>query len=175
MSMGNDSPFKRAEIDASHKVTHSSGPCNTNVGCSASSSSVNIINPTSSNINNNKPLDLSNNPYINGNYLANKPQSQHLQQQSQPSVNTVQVTQHGNSGSQQHDYSHNPFLSGGTSHQQQQQKQSHVVSHSVNGNKGAAYAGINSVNSFVSGSHNGNNHLGNGLFKIIYLDSCSLR
>lgn len=162
--MGNDSPFKRAEIDAgSNRVVtaHSSAPCNTNVGCSASTSTVNIIssNPSSNSISNsNKPLDLSNNPYLNGNYMANRPQvqvqHQHQQQQQRQPVAAAPI---------QHDYSHNPFISGGNHHQ----KQSHVVSNSVvNGNKGAAYAGINSVNSFVSGSHNGNN-LGNGLLYVV--------
>lgn len=167
--MGNDSPFKRAEIDAGNRVIHStsSGPCNTKNGCSASSSSVNIISNSNNNPSiSNKPLDLSNNPYINGNYLANKPQSHQYQQQRQPvAARPVQVTQ-------QTDYSHNPFISGGNHHQ----KQTHVVSNSVNGNsnKGAAYAGINSVNSFVSGSHNGNN-LGNGLFYVMLVLRCLSR
>lgn len=168
MSMGNDSPFKRAEIDAGNRVAHvsSSGPCNPNVGCSASTSTVNIVsNPSSvSNSNNyNKPLDLSENPFINGNYVANQPQS-HQYPQSQQQQQQVHVAP-SPQVTQQNDYSHNPFLNGGN----HQEKQSHVVSNSVNGNsnKGAAYAGINSVNSFVSGSHNGNN-LGNGLFYTCY-------
>lgn len=168
MNAGNDSPFKRAEIDAGNRVAHvssvSGGPCNPSVGCSASTSSVNIVsNPSSNSVSNNnvnKPLDLSQNPFFNGNY-----QPQQQQQQVQVPV-APPLTYDGSVTHQQNDYSHNPFLNGGN----HQQKQSHVVSNSVNGNsnKGAAYAGINSVNSYVSGSHNGNN-LGNGLLFIYML------
>ncbi|XP_063700942.1 inactive serine protease scarface-like [Culicoides brevitarsis] len=57
-NMGDASPFKQAA--AAQQVA--SSPCNTNVGCSASTSSVNIVAPAQQQVQH----DYSHNPFLNG-------------------------------------------------------------------------------------------------------------
>lgn len=58
-----DSPFKRAELEPIGAIP----PCSVNSGCTAASSNVNLIN---NNAVAGQPLDLSKNPFLSGNYVA---------------------------------------------------------------------------------------------------------
>lgn len=78
-----DSPFKRAESDPIGVAP----PCSLSTGCTAASSNVNLINSGASGV---QPLDLSKNPFLSGNYVAQaplaQPQQQHQQSQQQQTV-----------------------------------------------------------------------------------------